>query len=119
MPLPRVSVDSQHALALLARRAWSLKRSLDTRSEVSHAFTLPALLQIEGDTLTERAKAWIDHVRATETDVAAIQVDIDKTCFDLYGLNEADRAAVTGGFGPAEEESGEVAVTDTDSRRRR
>jgi hypothetical protein len=45
-PFPRINQADQTSLANLAHRAWSLKRSLDTRNETSHAFTLPALLQV-------------------------------------------------------------------------
>lgn len=43
-PLPRLTTASRGDLARLARSAWSIKRSLDTPTQTSHAFTLPALL---------------------------------------------------------------------------
>ena len=43
-PFPDLSPDQEAELAALARRAWSIKRGLDTVTETSHAFTLPALL---------------------------------------------------------------------------
>jgi hypothetical protein len=43
-PIPSLTFEEQDELAILARRAWSLKRTLDTRTENSHAFTLPGLL---------------------------------------------------------------------------
>jgi len=86
-------------LAALARRAWSLKRSLDTRTENSHAFTLPALLQVAGGSLAARASAWADRIRAIDAELATIQAEIDDRCFDLYGIGDADRRAITEGFG--------------------
>ena len=53
-PVPNLTSADWDELARLARRAWSLKRSLDTRNENSHAFTMPALLQVERDSLAER-----------------------------------------------------------------
>ena len=47
---PKVLEDTR--VGILARRGWSLKRSRDSTTEVSHAFTLPSLLQVEGDTLS-------------------------------------------------------------------
>ena len=47
-PSPTSRPPTRPALAALARRAWSLKRTLDTRTETSHAFILPALLQVAG-----------------------------------------------------------------------
>jgi hypothetical protein len=102
--------------AALARRAWSLKRSLDTRTETSHAFTLPALLQMPGDMLADRAAAWEARVRGAEADLVAIQAEIDDRCFALYGISDEDRRSITDGFGGstavADEEAGEDALTD-------
>ena len=41
-PVPDLSAAQQCKLATLARCAWSLKRTLDTTTETSHAFILPA-----------------------------------------------------------------------------
>ena len=98
-PVPDLTPADEAALASLARRAWSLKRSLDTRTETSHAFVLPALLQIEGRTLAARSAAWTEHVQAVEAELAAIQAEIDERCFTLYGIDEEDRRAITEGFG--------------------
>jgi hypothetical protein len=92
-PVPDLSVDDSHALARLARRAWSLKRSLDTTTLTSHALSLPALLQVEGADLAARATAWSARVADTERALAAIQSEIDERCFYLYGFDAADRAA--------------------------
>lgn len=53
-PVPNLSNADRHALAELARRAWSMKRELDTVETTSHAFTVPALLQVQGASLAER-----------------------------------------------------------------
>jgi hypothetical protein len=47
-PVPELSRADTQQLADLARRAWSLKRSLDTATLNSHALILPALLQVAG-----------------------------------------------------------------------
>ena len=98
-PVPDLTPADEAALASLARRAWSLKRSLDTRTETTHAFVLPALLQVPGDTLAARAAAWAARVRATEDELAAIQAEIDERCFALYGISDEDRRSITEGFG--------------------
>lgn len=116
LPVPNLTPADEEALAGLARRAWSLKRSLDTRTETSHAFVLPALLQVDGRSLAERAGAWAARVREVEAELAAIQAEIDERCFTLYGIDEEDRRAITEGFGggpagveDAEGETGEEA----------
>jgi hypothetical protein len=98
-PVPDLSRADEEALAALARRAWSLKRGLDTRTETSHAYVLPALLQMDGETLAARSAAWSEHVRVVEDELAAIQAEIDDRCFELYGIDEDDRQAISDGFG--------------------
>lgn len=93
LPLPEFPSSVQVRLSLLARRAWSLKRQLDTANPTSHAFTLPALLQVKGNTLAERTAAWELRVAEIQEELAEIQRQIDDICFDLYGFSEADRAA--------------------------
>ena len=56
---------------------------------------MPALLAAPGATLAERAAAWAARVRTSEETVAAIQAEIDDLAFRLYGLDAADRAALT------------------------
>ena len=91
VPMPRDLSTDQPELAALARRAWSLRRRLDTQVDTSHAFVLPALLQACGTTLSSRAAAWVDLVTASEAEVAAIQREIDDRCYRLYGIGESDR----------------------------
>jgi hypothetical protein len=96
-PVPHLTAADEAALATLAHRAWLLKRSLDTRNETSHAFILPGLLQCESDTLADRATVWSQRVRNVEIELTNIQAGIDERCFDLYGINEADRRAISEG----------------------
>ena len=104
-PVPDLIPADEAALATLARRAWSLKRSLDTRTETSHAFVLPALLQMQGRTLAARSAAWTERVQAVDAGLAAIQAEIDERCFTLYGIDEEDRRAITEGFGGSSPEA--------------
>ncbi len=97
-PVPDLTASDQEALAGLARRAWSLKRWIDTRTETSHAFSLPALLQVSGADIAARTAAWSEHVRAVETELAALQTEIDQRCFVLFGIDEADCRAMTENF---------------------
>jgi hypothetical protein len=84
--------------------------------DTSHAFVLPALLQVEGDTLIAREKVWAEHVHVIEAELAAIQAEIDERCFDLYGIDEADRRTITEGFAAgADEPSGTATDPDADA----
>ncbi|HRS17562.1 MAG TPA: hypothetical protein P5234_15105 [Thermoanaerobaculaceae bacterium] len=107
-PFPETPASARARLASLARRAWSLKRSLDTAAETSHAFVLPALLQVSGDTLAARAEAWAARVARTEAELSAIQAEIDDICFALYGLSADDRRRIEQGFGASSEAGGEA-----------
>jgi len=80
-PIPRLTPTNIKALAKLARRAWSLKRSLDTSNETSHAFLLPAAInKVEADVV--------------ERELASIQKQVDEEAFRLYGIGVADRTAI-------------------------
>lgn len=95
LPIPDLSNETGEALGVLASRAWVTKRSLDTCTSTSHAFVCPPMLIPTGITLTERAAAWTARVRTSGDTVVAIQAEIDDLAFSLYGLDAADRAALT------------------------
>lgn len=100
-PVPDLTVDQRTELAALARRAWSLKRSLDTVTETSHAFLLPLALR-----QAQAARLGAFDPPAIEAELARIQAEIDDIAFDLYGFSAADRAAALGGT------SGEASDSD-------
>lgn len=83
LPVPKAHASEQ--LSVLARRAWSLKRTCDTIEETSHAFLLPAALR-------ERLGNY--NPPTIEAELTRIQAEIDAIAFDLYGFTVADRAAV-------------------------
>jgi hypothetical protein len=125
-PIPRLEEATRGELARLAREAWSKKRSLDARTETSHAFVLPALLQAVGHDLQARSGAWKDHIIRLESELAAIETALDERCFVLYGIDEADRLTISDGFGTnisdqestdnVEEDAGEEGDDDQDTK---
>jgi hypothetical protein len=115
-PIPPLAAEKRQQLATLSRRAWSLKRTLDTVTETSHAFLLPAALRLRvGDY----------DPPAIEEELANVQADIDGITFDLYAFSEADRQAAMGGVEEGEidevdeededEDEAEVEVLSTDA----
>ncbi|MBX3245756.1 MAG: BREX-1 system adenine-specific DNA-methyltransferase PglX [Myxococcales bacterium] len=84
-PLPVLDDDRAGTLARLARRAWSLNRTIDTTNETSHAFILP-------NGLAGNATA-ID-AASVERELAGIQAQIDDVTFSLYGISAEDRATI-------------------------
>jgi hypothetical protein len=102
-PLPWLEQNKRTILARLARRAWSLKRTLDTTEETSHTFTLPILLRARlGDYVPIAIEAELEHIH-TEIDVIA---------FDLYGFSEDDCDAVKGYQVAAIESATESSLND-------
>lgn len=85
--VPELNTENCSLLTENARRAWSLKRTLDTITETSHAFLLPAAL---------RTRCGDYDPPAIEAELARIQAGIDAIAFDLYGFSETDRRAATG-----------------------
>ncbi len=84
-PVPRLTDSDAIDLARLGRRAWSLKRSLDTTNETSHAFLLPPGLN---ESVTGLDPAGV------EQELGRIQEEIDEHAFRLYQIGEEDRAAI-------------------------
>ena len=98
-PVPGVKGTGSVRLSELAHAGWSARRSLDTVVEVSHAFVMPALLQVDGSTCGLRVMAWTERVAAVEAELAHVQSEVDDLCFELYGISEEDRRALADGAG--------------------
>ena len=121
-PCPFVPATQKVRLAALVRRAWSLKRNLDTVTETSHAFLLPLALR---QAQAERLGAF--DPPAIEAELASIQAEIDDIAFELYGFSDTDRAEALGASGSqasdddivndldAEGDEGDEAIDDTTS----
>jgi hypothetical protein len=109
-PLPEVSAENERVLANLAYRSWRYRRDLDTRKETSHAFTFPALLFSQEQSLRQRAASWLSFVAEAERQLATIQDQIDDAAFHLYPIPDEDRKFIEEGFG--EVANTEVSVTD-------
>ena len=93
-PVPDLTSEYITTLATLARRAWSLKRNLDTVTQTSHAFNLPGLLQVGGISIAERSQSWANHVAEIEAELTQSQAKIDALAFDLYGIGGRDCATL-------------------------
>jgi hypothetical protein len=88
-PVPARSEAIVASLAPRGRRAWSLKRSLDTTNEASHAFVLPSGLN---EQLTGLYRVVV------ERELDSIQRQIDDEAYRLYDISNEDRAAVEAVF---------------------
>jgi len=113
-PVPRAGPVVEAGLVTLARRAWSLKRALDTDNETSHVFTLPGLLQLEGETLVDRNAARAERARGIEAELATIQAEVDDLCFTLYGVEQTDRHTIGDSYRNAEDTVVGSGVADPD-----
>jgi hypothetical protein len=107
-PIPDLSAGTSAKLALLGRRAWSLKRNLDTVEEVSRVFLLPAKL---------RARPGNHDPSAIEAELAQIQGEIDDIVLALYGFSESDSRVALASSGKTMDEildGEETAENDTE-----
>ncbi len=86
-PVPELNSNQESYLGYLGKKYWALKRRIDTVTETSHAFLLPAALR-------ERLGDY--DPSAIHTELADIQAQIDDIAFDLYDFSEADREAAHG-----------------------
>ena len=99
LPVPPRPWAAEADLARAALRAWSLKRTLDTVVETSHAFVLPARLL---------ARVEDYDPPAIEAELVEIQAQIDNIAFDLYNFSETDRAAALGSFGSIHDDAADA-----------
>ncbi len=98
-PVPAFTSQDTAELAARALRSWSIKRRLDTRTESSHAFLLPALLQVQADGLTARAQTWGEVTATVQAELDALAAEIDDHAYRLYGISAEDRQRIEQGFG--------------------
>jgi hypothetical protein len=107
-PMPDSFGEFAIPLGIRAHRAWAEKRSIDVSQETSHAFLLPSLLTELDESLAERSTSWSARVRSSEQAVDTIQPEIDDLAFRLYGLDEADHAALTAACGTEPSSEAEI-----------
>lgn len=112
-PVPELDQAETSKLSNLSHRIWSLKRLLDSRTENSHAFSLPALLQVAAMDLKGRAEAWAAHASTLQAEIDALSNEIDDHAYRLYGISAEDRQRIEQGFGIANE-SDEAEDPDVD-----
>lgn len=85
VPTPLIGLEAGARLARLARRAWYLKRAVDTKNEASHAFLLPP-------GLNEKVTGIDEAIVVRE--LVEIQAQVDDVAFKLYGISAEDRTHV-------------------------
>lgn len=106
LPVPAGAISNSTTLARAARAAWMLRRRLDSRIEISHAFSLPALLQDTSDSLAARAEAWNRHSAALQAKIDDESAKIDDQAFRLYGIAADERQLIEQGANAGIEEDG-------------
>lgn len=104
LPWAEPTKGNAEAMQKLAKRAWSLKRSLDTVNETSHAFLLP---------LAVRDRVGAFDAGSIESELEDIQAAIDSISFDLYGFSEVDRLTAMGQG--ASDQGSDDSIVDDDS----
>jgi hypothetical protein len=112
IPVPDLSGWSGEKLSELARSAVALKQSPGAANETSHLFVLPAMVQVPGNTLMERSKAWRGCIADVEGKLTRVQQHIDEVTYQLYGIAGQDRQAIQAS--PDEEVTAEDAEAEED-----
>jgi hypothetical protein len=101
IPVPTVSPELAQQMTALAMRGWSIKRTLDTINETSHAYLLPKVLRTR---LGDFEPATIN------AEIIQIQKEIDDIAIDLYGFSKADRMAVNASQGVTSDDAPETSA---------
>jgi hypothetical protein len=112
-PVPDLGPLETAEFAHRALKGWTLRRRLDLRTENSHAFSLPSLLQVAAVDLKARAEAWATHASTLQAEIDSISNEIDDHAYRLYGISPEDRQRIEQGFGITSE-SADPAKDDAD-----
>jgi hypothetical protein len=102
-PVPSFTESSVSIMAPLASRLWSVKRRLDTGIENSHAFLLPALLQVGIHGLAKAGGAWTLLAARVQSEIEALGNEIHDHAYRLYKISDQDRKRIEQGFGVSAE----------------
>ena len=89
-PVPDLKTSNGDELGRLAREALGLKRELDTATETSHVFKLPAVLQISIGSLAENVRRWQSRLAEADCRFGEYQQRIDEIAFQLYGIEDSN-----------------------------
>ena len=85
VPLPNIPQQSRLQLIELAKRAWAIKRELDSTDEPSHAFVLPKSLA---------SRLGIFDPAALTMELEQLITEVDDLVFGLYGLSDSDKTEI-------------------------
>ncbi len=107
-PVPPLTAVQANQLSNWSGTIWSRRRSLATSLEHSRDFVLPALIQVAGQSIGDRASVWADRVASTEKELVRLRADIDDCCYEIYGVKGIDRHQIALDLGGVPEQSGSV-----------
>lgn len=93
VPLPDFGKHSGRLVQLADRAAHANLFSANSNLR-SNYFQLPAVLQADGETLSDRVDAWQASVADQRETLIETQEEINEIAFDLYGLEPEDRVGL-------------------------
>ena len=91
-PLP---LPSESSINFLAKSSFDLKRVIDTASETSNVFMLPALLQASGSTLFSKLNLWQEQIKNIDLKLGENQSKIDELGFQIYEVSDNEKQFLT------------------------
>lgn len=103
IPVPYADGETRRALEDDATQGWRVQRRLDSGMETSHAFLLPALLQVDAKSIIDRASAWERRTTAAQAELNRLIAKIDEHTYQLYGLSSGDRKRIEQRLGTMDE----------------
>ena len=98
-PVPAPRKDIQLKIESYVREALNLTQASDKTDETCHTFSLPCLARHRVTSLSEASLALEAEAQTAHACLSAIQAEINDIVFDLYNLNESDRALVCAEMG--------------------
>jgi hypothetical protein len=93
-PVPDLGTEAAVSLGRLARECVVLKRKAEASFEPARLFSVPALLQVPGKSLSDRTQAWSVRGASVDQRLSECQEEIDALSFGLYGIGPTDRRAM-------------------------
>ncbi len=113
LPFPLPSFSNRDKLASNALQSFKIVRQLWSASENSHSFSVPALCQIPGTTLEERAATWQNYLNDAEQKIKKYQTETDGIVVASYSIEEDDRLALEMSL-PSREDRSETSNEQSD-----
>ncbi|MHB1308129.1 MAG: BREX-1 system adenine-specific DNA-methyltransferase PglX [Limisphaerales bacterium] len=94
VPWPKLSEQSSRRLSSYAQEGWKQRFQCDQCDGTSHAFVLPAIFRVSGNSIEQRHAHWMKLVLERDGVLSNIQTTTDAITLDAFGLSDSDSSAI-------------------------